>query len=91
MSGLAQQRRRAALDPDRIARVAASHVLPEAADPLPYYVGKAIAGAKPGEPATEEIGRFATLAEAEACIEARALTDPQGVAAGDYCIDGPED
>lgn len=61
-----------------------------APDAFPYYVGKAIAGAKPGEPATEEIGRFATLAEAEACIEARALTDPEGVAAGDYGIDGPE-
>lgn len=67
------------------------YTAPGVADPLPYYVGKAIAGAKPGEPATEEISRFATLAEAEACIEARALIDPEGVAAGDYCIDGPED
>ncbi len=63
----------------------------EADDALPYYVGKAIAGAKPGEPATEDIGRYATLAEAEAVIEAYAITDPQGVAAGLYGIDGPGD
>lgn len=57
----------------------------------PFYVGKAIKNAKPGEQATVVVGRFATMAEAEACIQGCAFNDPLGVLNGDYCIDGPAD
>ena len=45
-------------------------------------------GAKPGS-RVEIINRCATMAEAEACIEARSLIDPEGVNRGDYGIDAP--
>jgi hypothetical protein len=58
---------------------------------LPVYVGLAIPDAKPGERATEEIGRFATIAEAEDFLATSATIDPDRLEAGDYCIDAPEE
>ena len=45
---------------------------------------------RPGSKKAEVLGRFYTVAEAEAFIAGKEKSDPEGVFRGDYGIDAPE-